>query len=67
MGRLVMSKILAFDKIYQYDTLESGIAVTVKLFANNNFREIRVKIGTGASYCIFERKHAERLGIDVES
>ena len=62
-----MAEVLVFDKIYKYNTLENGITVTAKLFSGTTFIEVRTKIDTGAAHCIFERKHAERLGINVES
>lgn len=29
--------------------------------------DVRAKIDTGSTFCVFERKHGERLGLDVES
>ena len=34
---------------------------------NGKTIDFEAKIDTGATECVFERKHAERLGIDVES
>jgi hypothetical protein len=62
-----MSEIIEFDEFYQYDTLKTGITVTVKLSFGNESREVNAKIDTGAENCIFERKHGERLGIEIES
>ena len=62
-----MSEILEFDQIYQYDTLKTGITVIVKIYFGDESREINAKIDTGAENCIFERKHGERLGIEIES
>ena len=62
-----MPESLEFDEVYQYDTLKTGITVVVKLHFGNEAREINAKIDTGAENCIFERKHGERLGIEIES
>jgi hypothetical protein len=60
-------EIVEFSKVYKYDTFLVGI--TVPIFLSNGISQtaLKAKIDTGASYCIFERKHAEVLGIDVES
>jgi hypothetical protein len=58
---------IEFSAIYNYDTLLVGITVPVDLINGANKREVYAKIDTGSSHCIFERKHGERLGIDVES
>lgn len=62
-----MSVIVSYDKIYEYDTLQSGITVFVEIIYGSESRQFRVKIDTGAENCIFERKHGERLGIEIES
>ncbi|MDQ3322509.1 MAG: retropepsin-like domain-containing protein [Acidobacteriota bacterium] len=58
---------LSFDEIHFYDTLKTGITVSVILKFGDEFVDFEAKIDTGSSFCIFERKHAERLEIDVES
>lgn len=58
---------IEFETIYDYDTLKSGITVLVKLHFGNEYRELNAKIDTGAENCIFERKHGERLGIEIET
>lgn len=62
-----MSETIDFDEVYYYNTLKSGITVTVKINFGDEHREVNAKIDTGAENCIFERKHGERLGIDIES
>ena len=62
-----MPESLEFDEVYQYDTLKTGITVVVKIHFGDEAREINAKIDTGAENCIFERKHGERLGIEIES
>ncbi len=58
---------LSFDEIHFYDTLKTGITVSVILKFGDEFVDFEAKIDSGASFCIFERKHAERLELDVES
>ena len=60
-------KTLEFTNIYNYNTLETGVTVPVKIHSGSQFVEFNAKIDTGSTHCIFERKHGERLGIDVES
>lgn len=60
-------EIVEFSRVYQYDTFLVGITVPVFLSNGLSQAAFKAKIDTGASYCIFERKHAEVLGVDVES
>jgi hypothetical protein len=62
-----MSETLEFALSYDYDTLQLGITVPVTLKFGANSRDFSAKIDTGAAHCVFERRHAVRLGIDVES
>ena len=62
-----MSEVLSFSESYDYDTLEIGITVPTKLFFGEKSVRLEAKVDTGAENCIFERTHAERLGINVES
>ncbi len=62
-----MPESIAYEKVYEYDTLQSGITVVVEMSYSGESRQIRAKIDTGAENCIFERKHGERLGIEIES
>lgn len=58
---------LEFDKTYLYDTLLVGVTIPVVLSFADLTKEFKAKVDTGSSYCIFERKHGELLGIDIES
>ena len=58
---------VSFDIVFEYDTLETGITVLTVLRYDGKEVDFEAKIDTGATNCVFERKHAERLGIDVES
>ncbi len=58
---------ISFDEVYFYNTLKVGITASVILSFGDEFVDFEAKIDTGSSYCVFERKHAERLNLDVES
>ncbi|MGI8469418.1 MAG: aspartyl protease family protein [Pyrinomonadaceae bacterium] len=58
---------IEFAGSYQYDTRLVGITVPAFLNYSGKTVEIKTKIDTGSSFCIFQRKHAENLGIEVES
>lgn len=62
-----MPELLEFDETYQYDTVKAGVTVIVKIHFGNEYGEVSAKIDTGAENCIFERKHGERLGLEIES
>ncbi|HLM03206.1 MAG TPA: hypothetical protein VK400_19290 [Pyrinomonadaceae bacterium] len=62
-----MPETVSYKKSYEYDTLKPGITVIAEISYGGESRLIRVKIDTGAENCIFERKHGERLGIEIES
>ncbi len=57
---------LSFDEIHFCDTLKTGITVSVILKFGDELVDFEAKIDSGASFCIFERKHAE-MELDVES
>lgn len=58
---------ISFDEVLFYDTLKTGITVSVILKFEEELVDFEAKVDTGASFCIFERKHAERLGLEVEN
>lgn len=62
-----MSEQITFAISYEYDSQKVGVTVPVRLRTWAEAIDLRAKIDTGASYCIFARKHAEQLSIDVES
>lgn len=57
---------ISFDKTYEYETLKTGVTVLAVLKFGDKDADFEAKIDTGATHCFFERKHAERLGIEVE-
>ena len=58
---------IEFSEVYNYDTMLVGITVPVLLFDGAENSAFKAKIDTGSSFCIFERKNGERLGIEIES
>ena len=62
-----MDEVIAFSNQYEYDTVKTGITVPVVLRFNGDTVDFEAKIDTGAENCIFERKHGERLGVEIEA
>jgi hypothetical protein len=58
---------LDFDASYRYADTIDGIEVPIALSNGKKSIELFGKLDTGAANCIFERKYAEILGLDVES
>ena len=58
---------LEFDTTYEYIETRDGITVPVTLVIGLKSVELLAKLDTGAANCIFERRYAEMLGLDVES
>jgi hypothetical protein len=62
-----MAREIYFEIEYDYDTLETGVVLPAVLSFGEEFSNVRAKLDTGAAFCVFERKHGERLGLDIES
>ncbi len=62
-----MPEQLTFAISYKYDTQQVGVTVPIRLRTWAEAIDLHAKIDTGASLCIFARRHAEQLGIEVES
>ena len=62
-----MAVSLAFDKSHHYPETADGINVPITLCIGPQSVEFFAKLDTGAAHCIFERRYAEMLGLDVES
>ena len=62
-----MTHLLGFNLIHEYDPAEAGIAVPVALSVGTAQTEVRAKLDTGATRCVFEREIGEDLGLDIES
>ena len=58
---------LAFDAAHHYADALDGIEVPITLCIGRQSVELLAKLDTGAAHCIFERKYAEMLGVDVDS
>jgi len=58
---------LNFDEQINYPSDEQGINFDVVLSTDNsNFVSVTVKLDTGSTFCIFQRKYAEALSLEVE-
>ncbi len=59
---------LTFDEKINYPDNEQGINLDIVILnANDNPVSATVKLDTGSTFCIFQRRYAELLSIDVES
>jgi hypothetical protein len=57
---------LNFDSSHRYASTD-GIEVPIELRVGERKVELFARLDTGAAHCIFERRYAEELGLDVES
>ncbi len=62
-----MSYQLLFKKSFFYDSTQTGITIPISLSLLGKQVLLNAKIDTGASCCIFERKYAQALDIEIES
>jgi hypothetical protein len=58
---------LEFEKLLSYDVGQPGITLPASLKLKSQSLDVPVKVDTGASCCIFERRLGEELGFDIES
>ena len=58
---------LEFERKLDYDVGQPGITLHAKLKVKQQSFDIPVKVDTGASCCIFERRFGEELGINIET
>lgn len=61
-----MTHQLSFSSAYSYDPGKPGIELPLNLGYGAVQIGLAVKIDTGASHCIFERRQGERLGLNIE-
>jgi len=61
-----MPQSINFDASHHYASTD-GIDVPTELQVGDRKVELLARLDTGAAHCIFERKYAEALGVDVES
>lgn len=57
---------LEFEKLLSYDVGEPGITLEATLKLKEQTFDLPVKVDTGASCCLFERRVGEALGFDIE-
>jgi len=62
-----MAEEITFDVFHRYDTLETGVTVPAVLRFNDITADIKAKVDTGSTFCVFERIHGENLGLDIET
>ena len=62
-----MTVSLDFDASHGYAETLDGIGVPATLRIGNQSVELQARVDTGAAHCIFERRYAEMLGLEVES
>jgi hypothetical protein len=58
---------LEFAITHHYRSAFVGIEVPVTLRYGSQSVDLIAKVDTGAAYCIFDRRYAEMLGLNVES
>lgn len=61
-----MNHQLEFEKLIRYDASEAGIAINVELRLGKDSTAFEAKIDTGASFCVFERRRGEEIGLEIE-
>jgi len=62
-----MNHKLEFEKLIHYDAGKAGISVNVELRLGKDSIAFEAKIDTGASFCVFERRCGEEIGIEIET
>ena len=59
---------LAFSESFRYADDEEGITFEILLSADVTHKyTVDAKLDTGSTFCVFQRRYAELLGLDVES
>ncbi len=58
---------LDFEKLLSYDVGKPGITLNATLKLKELSIDVSVKVDTGASSCLFERRFGEQLGFHIES
>ena len=58
---------IEFSRTHSY--LPAGDGISLPVFLNNGAERVKLlaHVDTGASHCLFERRHAELLNLDVEA
>lgn len=58
---------LEFEKLINYDAGLDGISLNVEIRLGENSTDFVAKMDTGSSFCVFERRHGEAIGLNIES
>ena len=58
---------LEFSQVYRYRSTASGISIPVVLKSGGEVADLLAYLDTGASDCLFERKHGELLDLEIEA
>jgi hypothetical protein len=62
-----MSLSLQFEMSYYYGSSPDGLDIPTRLGVADLSVDVIARLDTGATYCIFERKYADMLELDIES
>lgn len=62
-----MAHQLNFKLRYRYQTTKDGISIPTVLTVGDRSIECDAKLDPGAQYCVFQRRLADALGLDLES
>lgn len=62
-----MTHQLRFASLIEYDVNLPSIEVSAVLGFNETTVEVKAKLDTGSSHCVFERWQGELLGLDIEA
>jgi len=62
-----MSFKIDFEKLVRYDAGEAGISLNIELRLGRDSIFFEAKIDTGSSFCVFERRYGEEIGIEIET
>ena len=58
---------IEFAALHRYTPAASGITLPIILTSGNEAIKLLAAVDTGATHCIFERKNAELLNLDLEA
>lgn len=62
-----MTHKIEFEKLVQYDAAQAGISLPIELRLGKDSTKFEAKIDTGSSFCIFERRYGEEIGLKIET
>jgi predicted aspartyl protease len=58
---------LSFTCLSSYDAGNSGITIPIRLDYTEGAVTLEAKLDTGATECVFARRHGESLGLDIDN